>query len=599
MSRSNIEEILPLAPLQEGLFFHALAETDAAYTVQTILDLAGDLDEPRLHAAAQALVERHANLRTAFITAPTGAVQVVLRTVTVPWSTADVTSAPTAASAAETAAGGSAQARAQLLVDAERDRPFVMDAPPLIRFLLIRTGPHRHRLVITSHHILLDGWSGPLLLRDLFDLYAGTPSAPPRPYREYLAWLAGRDKDDSLAVWREALDGLTEPTLLTATATATDGADAPAPSAAAAPPARLAVPLDPGTRRRLVELSRDHGVTLSTVLHAAWAITLSRSVGRQDVVFGATVSGRPPEIAGVESMVGLFINTVPIRVALRPGETVSGLLARLHRAQTATLDHQYLSLAEVQAVSGLGALFDTLLVVESYPVDEAEIGRVRAAIGLDVAAVRTEDATHYPLTLVAETADGPVLELEHRPELLPSRKADEVATTLAAVLAAMTVAPEHTPIARLAVPAPPGFPAEGAIIENGPRNIRNTSVNAPVNLLDVWERVVAGGSGETAVVCGETSLSFGVLDGLAGRLAGVLRVLGVGVESRVGVVLPRGVDVVVVMVAVWKAGVCSCRWMGVLRRAGWVRCWPRPGFRWWCRCRGSGSACLLSRVRWC
>ncbi|KPM54432.1 hypothetical protein ACG83_18075 [Frankia sp. R43] len=559
MSRSNIEEILPLAPLQEGLFFHALAETDAAYTVQTILDLAGDLDEPRLHAAAQALVERHANLRTAFITAPTGAVQVVLRTVTVPWSTADVTSAPAAVPAAEAAAGGSAEPRAQLLVDAERDRPFVMDAPPLIRFLLIRTGPHRHRLVITSHHILLDGWSGPLLLRDLFDLYAGTRSAPPRPYREYLAWLAGRDKDDSLAVWREALDGLTEPTLLTATATATatgtvDGAGGPAPSAVAATPVRLAVPLDPDTRRRLVELGRDRGVTLSTVLQAAWAITLSRAVGRQDVVFGATVSGRPPEITGVESMVGLFINTVPVRVALRPGETVSGLLARLHRTHTATLDHHYLSLAEVQAVAGLGALFDTLLVVESYPVDEAEIGRVRAAIGLDVAAVRTEDATHYPLTLVAETADGPVLELEHRPELLPSRKADEVASTLAAVLAAMTVAPARTPIARLAVPAPPCFPAEVTITENGPGKAVNASSNTPVNLLDVWDAVVAGGSGEVAVVCDGVSLSFGVVDGLAGRLAGVLRVLGVGVESRVGVVLPRGVDVVVVMVAVWKAG---------------------------------------------
>uniref|UniRef100_UPI0021C01821 condensation domain-containing protein n=1 Tax=Frankia gtarii TaxID=2950102 RepID=UPI0021C01821 len=472
MNRSNIEEVLPLAPLQEGLLFHAVAGGSDAYTVQLTVDLAGPLDAARLRSAAGALVERHANLRTAFVAGPAGAVGVVLRRVEVPWTEAEPDGSPTGVRA---------------LLDAERTPPFDMDEPPLIRFLLVRLGPDTHRLVITVHHILMDGWSVPLVLRDLFALYAGTPLPRLRPYRDYLAWLATRDREESLAAWRGVLDGVTEPTLLAPAAPGPqDGDEAPAR------PVRIPVALDPAVQERMKDLARKYGVTLSTVIQAAWAITLSGFTGRRDVAFGTTVSGRPPELAGVESMVGLFINTIPVRIVLDPWETVAGLLGRLHQTQAATLDHHHLGLAEVQAVTGLARLFDTLLVVESYPVDDTEIDRVRATIGVRVTGVATEDATHYPITLVADPGEGLALELEHRPELLAPQRAAEVGEALGQVMAAMVADPTVRPVGALAA-------TRTARLADPVGS--DAAAGSGVSVLDVWDGLVAGGAEYLAVVC--------------------------------------------------------------------------------------------------
>ncbi|MEU5692041.1 amino acid adenylation domain-containing protein [Actinosynnema sp. NPDC020468] len=502
MSRSNVEEVLPLAPLQEGLLFHATQDTEDVYTVQTVVDLTGPLDAGRLRQAAEAVVARHSSLRAAFVADPAGAVQVVLRRVVVPWRELD-------------------RPDVEAVLAADRATPFVMDEPPLIRFLLIRTGDATHRLVISSHHILLDGWSAPLLLRDLFALYAGTPLPAPRPFRDFLAWVAGRDRAASLAVWRGVLEGLTEPTLLV-------------PGTSDSPrAARVRVPFD------LARLDgRAHGVTVSTLVHAAWGITLARLTGRDDVVFGATVSGRPADLPGVESMVGLFINTVPVRVALSPGEPVSALLRRLHDLQAATLDVHHLGLAEVQAQAGLGPLFDTLVVVESYPVDEDAIDRVRDALDLRVSAVDTEDATHYPLSLTAVPGEHPTL--EYRADLVTSRRAAEIATRFADVLTALAADPER-PVGRVGVTSPDA-------------QVRWNGVVEPDRAVLVPELVAARDPAARAVVCDGVSLTFGELAARSDRLASHLVSLGVGREVSVGVVLPRSVDVVVAMLAVWKAG---------------------------------------------
>ncbi|WP_285507499.1 amino acid adenylation domain-containing protein [Actinokineospora sp. NBRC 105648] len=508
MSRSNIEEVLPLAPLQEGLLFHATLDTEDVYTVQTVVDLTGPLDPARLRSAAEALIARHANLRAAFVADPAGAVQVVLRRVAVPWTEVELT--------------GPAVDDA---LAADRAAPFTMDEPPLIRFLLIRTGPDRHRLVLSNHHILLDGWSAPLLLRDLFAIYAGIPLPAPRPFRDFLSWLNRRDRATSLDVWRGVLDGLTEPTLLAPVGEPTTSART----------VRIPVPFD-GVD--LVERARDLGVTFSTLVHAAWGITLGRLTGRDDVVFGATVSGRPADLPGAEAMVGLFINTVPVRLDLRPGRSVAELLGMLHQTQAATLEHHHLGLAEVQALAGIGPLFDTLVVVESYPVDDDGIDRVRDALDLRVSAVDTEDATHYPLTLTA--VPGERLLLEHRADLVAPRRAAEIAARLADVLTAITADPAR-PVGRVGGSSPAD-------------QVRwNDHVVAFPEVLAL-DLIAAQDPAAVAVVCAGVSLTFGELGALADRLAAHLVSLGVGRETRVAVVLPRSVDVVVAMLAVWRAG---------------------------------------------
>src|SRR5699024_11715184 len=170
---------------------------------------------------------------------------------------------------------------------------------------------------------------------------------------------------------------------------------------APAEPVDFDVDLDDAVRSALERLSADAGVTMNTVVQAAWGIVLSRLTGSSDVVFGATVSGRPPQLAGVESMIGLFINTVPVRVRLAAGEAVEDLRRRIQEAQAALLDHHYVGLAEIQRVAGMGELFATLTVFESYPVDRDGLSSETDIAGMFVDDVSVSDATHYPLALVA------------------------------------------------------------------------------------------------------------------------------------------------------------------------------------------------------
>ena len=248
-----------------------------------------------------------------------------------------------------------------------------------MRFALIRLAAGEHRLILTGHHILLDGWSLPVLVRELLTLYAHNarpkpkkPSMPMRrrrhvalprvtPYGDYLAWIARQDHAAATAAWREALAGLQEPTYL-----------APRErTRAPAVPEQISLDLSEELTTALTRQARTQGLTLSTYIQAAWGILLGRLTGRDDVVFGVTVAGRPPEIAGIETMVGLFINTLPLRLKLPSGKPFVDLLRELQDSQSRLIAHQHLGLAEIQGLAGLGELFDTLTVFENYPVDEA------------------------------------------------------------------------------------------------------------------------------------------------------------------------------------------------------------------------------------
>ncbi len=260
--------------------------------------------------------------------------------------------------------------------------------------MLIRLGPDRHRLVITNHHILLDGWSTPLLLRELFALYraGGSAEGLPRvtPFRDYLGWLRRQDGQAAEAAWREALQGLEEPTRL-----------APRRSTAAAMPETVSVALTAERTAALTRQARRLGLTVNTLVQGAWGILLGRLTGRDDVVFGVTVSGRPAELPGIEAMVGLLINTLPLRLRLRPAEPLAAFLARLQEEQSRLLAHQHLGLTRIQQIAGFPDLFDTLLVFENYPMDRRsrELGDLRPLREL-TAAHRSATSSHYPLGLL-------------------------------------------------------------------------------------------------------------------------------------------------------------------------------------------------------
>ncbi|MEV2250525.1 non-ribosomal peptide synthase/polyketide synthase [Streptomyces sp. NPDC050147] len=521
----GLVEVLPVSPLQEGLLFHALFDEGSAdvYVEQLVLDLAGRLDAGVLRASWQAVLDRHGSLRAGFrqVAGVEEPLQVVVEGVELPWREEDLTEEPESAEA---------------LVRAERVRGFDVARPPLIRVLLIRLGADRCRMVITLHHILLDGWSLPILLREVWAAYAagghgaGLPAVT--PHREHLAWLARQDKDAARAAWAQALAGLDEPTLVAAAAA--DGTPSPTGRLAFAPDAELTAALR--------DLARRHGVTLNTVVQAAWALVAGALTGRRDVVFGATVAGRPAELSGMADMMGLFINTVPVRVRFDPARTGAELLAGLQAEQSALLDHQHLGLTEIQRLAGPGAAFDTLLAFENYRAGESGPPQPLRLTGSGV-----RESTHFALTLGVDPVNGLRLRLDHRLDSFDAAAAVAISERLIRVLTRMAAAPE----ARIGTLDSLDEAERSLVVEEWNDTARPLPADTWLELFGDWAILTPNAA---AVRCGAETLSYAELEDRSNRLARHLLTLGVVRESRVGLRLPRGVDMVVSMLAVWKAG---------------------------------------------
>ncbi|MEV0643415.1 amino acid adenylation domain-containing protein, partial [Streptomyces sp. NPDC050619] len=532
MARARVEDVWPLSPLQEGLLFHASFDDQGAdvYQGQRGVDLIGPLDADVLRASWQALLDRHGALRASFRRRSSGEpVQVIAREVTLPWQHADVSGLAEADAAAEVERRCAVELR-------ERFDPAT---PPLLRLLLIRLAEDRHRLVLTSHHVLMDGWSLPVLFGELAAIYAagGDASGLPKAtsYREYLAWLQRQDKPAARAAWQAELAGAEEPTLV-----------APAdPGRRPGEPANLVTDLSAELTQDLTRLARGQGVTLNTVIQTAWALVLGQLTGRTDVVFGATAAGRPAELPGVESMVGLFMNTLPVRVRLEAAQPVAQLLADLQQRQSALMAHQHLGLPEVQRLAGPGGVFDTIVVYENYPSPPKEEPAPERLEIRRTPAVR--DASHYPLALIVAPEERMHLKLDYQEELFGREDVAAIVRRLVRVLEQVAADP-RVRVSELDL--------LGA--DEWARVVGEFNATArPVGSETVVERIGAravGAPGVVAVRCGSEVVSYGELEVWSNRLARYLRGLGVGRESRVGLRLPRGVGMVVSMLAVWKAG---------------------------------------------
>ncbi|MGC9535805.1 amino acid adenylation domain-containing protein [Streptomyces sp. UG1] len=523
---SLVEDVLPLSLLQQGLLFHALFDEGAqdVYTMQSLVEIEGPLRPALLRTAAEELFARHANLRSAFLHEDVDEpVQVVLKQVPVNWTERHGDAAdPIAADAA---------AR------------FDLTDPPLLRLTLVRRAADRWLLILTNHHLLLDGWSIPLLVRELLQLYAaqlapGTTAPLPavRPYRDFLAWLASRDREASADAWRSALAGVT-PTVL-------------APTSAGlvpVPPELHTVRLTEKLTTQVQEFARNRGVTVNTVVQGLWALLLARLTGRNDVVFGATVAGRPAELAGVESMIGLFINTVPVRVTVPPVERAGAFLRRLQDEQSRLMDHQHLGLTEIQRLAGAGDLFDTLLVFENYPIDEAAVAQAEASAGLRILEVKGSGATHYPLTLavLAERELGVVFEF--RPDCYDRTTVESLAARFERLVHAVLATPD-APLAALDALAPE---ERTALLAGG----AGRRLPVPYRTMpEVFEAQAARTPDAVAVVGEGRTLTFGQLNTAANQLARHLVELGAGPDRIVAFALPPTPDTMTAILAIQKAG---------------------------------------------
>ncbi|OKI59783.1 peptide synthetase [Streptomyces sp. CB00072] len=533
---AGVADILPLSPLQEGLHFHGLFDETASdvYTIQTILELRGEVEAPALHAAARSLLARHDNLRAYFAEGQAGRpLQVVPREVELPWSEVDLSRLD------EEAADG----RLSGVLAADRAERFDLTEPPLVRCTLVRLAEDRHRLVLSIHHIAVDGWSMPLLVRELFELYGlhrrgedHRALRPVTPYKDYLGWLAAQDRTASEEAWRRALDGIEEVTLI-------------APEAAGSVPAvpeRLHVEVPRDLAHELIDAARQHGLTVNTLVQGAWGLTLSALTGRDDVLFGTTVSGRPPELGDVENMIGLFINTLPVRLTVDRTRSLAGLLQGLQEQQSGLMAHQYLGLTDIQRLAGTGELFDTLVVFENYPVETEPLRRSAQELGVVDAEVR--DSVHYPLALLAtQRGDRLSVDWSYRPDLLGP---DDVRATAERFLGVLRefVADAARPVAGLDLLT--GAERQRVLVE-----WNDTAAEVPdLSVAELFEAQAARTPGATALICGDEELSYAELDARANRMAHRLIEQGAGPERFVAVKLPRSAGLVVALLAVLKTG---------------------------------------------
>ncbi|MFC5722989.1 amino acid adenylation domain-containing protein [Streptomyces gamaensis] len=537
VEKPGIEDILPLAPLQQGLLFQALFDSRAhdVYTMQLVLELRGPLDAAALRRAADALLRRHPQLRAAFLSEGVPQpVQIIPASVTLSWQESDLTGRPPE----------DRERELERLLAGDRERRFDLADPPLLRFRLVRLEAELHHLVVHSHHILLDGWSVPLLVRELAALYAqdGRPDAlpRPRPYRDYLAWLAGRPKEPAEAAWREALAGLSEPTLLCGPSAGR--------SRAAGTPGRITLDLGVERTGRTSAWARAHGLTLNTVVQGLWALLLGRLTGRDDIVLGASVSGRPAELPGVESMIGLFINTLPVRVRLRPEESLAALLGRIQDEQTRLLPHHHLGLADIQRAAGLGDLFDTLVVFENAPLVTESLERADTTGRLRIQGLANHDATHYPLTLVPLLLHGSLrITFEHQPALLDAPTTAVLAERFERLLDALLTDDRQCAVRADIL----GERERRTILKDWNATTRPVAART---LPQLFAAQAAAAPDATALAFGEEELTFAELDARANRLAHWLVRRGIGTEDLVALAFPRSLRTVVALLAVHKAG---------------------------------------------
>ena len=537
MAKRDVEDIYPLTPLQEGMFFHSLlSPTGGDYVSQLCFRVGAEVDLGLLERSWSLVINRHPALRSSVewrgLERP---LQLVHRHVTIPvehrvWQEGD----PAAA-----------RWRDVVLVQ-ERHRGLDMASPPLMRLTFL-TGPNGQReLVWTVHHLLLDGWARPLLLGELRTCYRAlargeAPSLPERrPYRDYIAWLTHRDASADEAWWRGALDGFETPTRLLGDGHAAEYAGGQAVNK------ETTLLLSTELTEHLRNVARESRVTLSTLVLGAWGVLLSRYSGSSDVVFGLTVSGRPAELVGVEMMIGLFINTVPVRVKAPPEKAIRTWLQQLQAEQVELRQHEHSPLVDVQAWSQLPPntpLFETLLVYENYPDREGT-----QAEGEDLVLERSVGQTNLPLTLVVVPGEQLAIHFSYHGARFAPDAMRRLSGHLKRLLEGIAARPD-SPLGELEM-----LTAEEIHRQVVEWNATEVLYPRDACVHELFEEQVRRDPDAVALSCDGEQVTYGELNRRANGVARRLRELGVVPDVVVGVHMERSLELVVGLLGVLKAG---------------------------------------------
>ncbi|MBD2521400.1 non-ribosomal peptide synthase/polyketide synthase [Nostoc sp. FACHB-133] len=547
-NRQNIEDIYPLSPMQGGMLFESLYTPDSGvYFEQITCIFTGNLDVKIFEQAWQQVVARHPVFRTAFLwESLSQPVQVVYRQVQVTVETYDWRELSTQEQ----------QQQLETFLDSERQQGFQLSQAPLMRLHLIQLDGNTYQFVWCHHHLLLDGWSSPLVFQDLLDFYQaisqgkslsniGTVS-----YRNYIAWLQQQDRDLAKEFWREKLQGFTTPTPLTV--------DKPLSmreqhSIYSEQQIDLTVP----ATAAVVSFVRQHQLTMSNLVQATWGLLLSRYSQETDVVFGATVSGRPPELVGVESIVGLFINTLPVRVQISEQTELLGLLKDLQAKQVESEQFSYSSLVEIQGLSDVPrgtSLFESIVVFENYPVDTTVL---QGNSDFSLSNFRWIEQTNYPLAVSVSPGEQLSLRVMYDTSRFEDGTISRMLGHFRTMLEAMS---DDKPLCVYATNPQQRISQLPILTESEQQQLfvewNDTQSNYPQDksIDQLFEEQVELTPDAVAVVYENQHLTYRELNSRANQLAHYLQSLGVKADVLVGICVERSLEMVVGLLGILKAG---------------------------------------------
>ena len=542
MNLKEIEDFYPLSPMQEGMLFHSLYAPEVSAYINTFSNgLQGAVNVSAFQHAWQQVVNRHQALRSIFVKdGLKQPLQFVYRQVTLPWEVQDWRELSPAEQ----------QQQLNDFLLADRARGFDLSKPPLMRFALLRLGDDHWQFIWTFHHILLDGWCLSLLLREVFGFYEAYTRGQklqlprPRPYRDYIGWLQRQDLGAAETYWRKRLQGISAPTTLDFGDKRQDRTNGYGEQSR---------DISEQTSRAVESLARQQQVTVNTVIQGAWALLMSRYSGERDVLYGVTVSGRPAELAGVEQMVGLFINALPMRVEVESEAEVGNWLQRLQAEQAEMRQYEYSPLVQVQGWSEVErgvALFETLLAYENFPTVQAQSGggSNSAAVSLSVTQGRNLERTNYPLSVVVTPGACMNVRAMYEEQKFDAHTVSRMLRHFEQLLAGMA-ANVQQPVSRLQL-----------LTEAEERQLlvewNSTQTAYPQNscVHELIEAQVSQTPDAIAVVSDNEQITYAELNAKANQLAHHLQSLGVGPDVLVGICVERSIEMLVGLLGIWKAG---------------------------------------------
>ncbi|MEG4987494.1 amino acid adenylation domain-containing protein [Microcoleus sp. BR0-C5] len=538
MSKGNIEDFYPLSPAQQGILFHSLYQPESGvYFGQLLCILRGDLNVSALKNSWQKVVDRHPILRTCFVWENLKEpVQAVRKQAGLSWQQMDWRSL----SASEQ------EQQLETYLKSDREQGFDLTSAPLIRIALAQLEADTFQFILSHHHLVLDGWSLSIVLDEVFAFYQAFCQGEelhlkrPRPYRDYIAWLHQQDLSAAESFWRQTLKGFADPTaiargnIVAGNRLESSGEQQVIFSATAT--------------AALQSLARQHQLTLNTLVQAAWALLLSRYSGEEDVVFGTVVSGRPPELIGAESVVGLFVNPLPVRVKIDPQDSILSCLKQLQTQQVEARQYEYSPLVEVQGWSEVPRslpLFESLVVFENYPSDASLQEKIH---NLKVEKIRSWETTNYPLTVMAMPGAELTLKIGYSSSLFEDAAIARMLGHLQTLLEGMTANPERK-LSEL--PLLSAAEQQQLLVQ-----WNDTQADYPKNssIHELFAAQTERTPDAVAAICENEQLTYRELNAKANQIAHYLQTLGVKPEVLVGICLERSLFVLVAILGILKVG---------------------------------------------